>query len=132
MTKLIDPSYLAFPFRVGGAAQAPLTSRREQHVAEIIEQVLFTEPQERVFRPQFGAGVRALVFEPATASLAAGVRERLIASLTDALQGEVDPKSLDIAVDTDGERLFLTVGYRLAAFNRTVRQRFDLGGGALG
>ena len=62
MQHVNDPPYLAFPFRVekGG----PRLSSRSDHIREQIEQVLFTDPYERVFRPEFGAGVRALVFEP--------------------------------------------------------------------
>ncbi len=37
-----------------------------RHIREQIEQVLFTDPGERVFRPELGAGMRQLVFEPNT------------------------------------------------------------------
>lgn len=62
MQRLSDPSYLAFPFRIG--TDGAKTSTRARHVREQIEQVLFTNPKERVFRPDFGAGVRKLIFEP--------------------------------------------------------------------
>ena len=126
--RLVNPSFLAFPFRVDD--EGPRTSRREQHVAEIIEQVLFTEPRERVFRPHFGAGVRGLVFEPNSSALAAATRDRLAASLAEALLGEVDPRTNDIDVEAHGERLILAIGYKLAAFDRVERHRFDLTRGA--
>jgi len=65
--RLVDPPYLAFPFRVR-AGRAELADRA-RHVRDQIEQVLFTQAGERVFRPEFGAGVRALVFEPNSAAI---------------------------------------------------------------
>ena len=53
-------------------------------------------PGERVFRPEFGAGVQRLVFEPNNNALATVLTRRLQSSLQAALQGEVDPKSLHI------------------------------------
>jgi phage baseplate assembly protein W len=41
------------------------------HIRDLIEQVLFTSPGERVMRPDFGAGLLALVFEPNSSTLAA-------------------------------------------------------------
>lgn len=114
--KLPDVAYLAFPFRIeaGGAA----TSARVKHIREQITQILFTAPGERVFRPEFGAGIRQLVFEPNNQALAALLTRRLQAALQPALQGEVDPKTLrvDVAVNPDApERLEVDIGYTLAA-----------------
>jgi len=36
----------------------------ERHVVQLIKQVLFTNPGERVNRPDFGCGLRQLVFAP--------------------------------------------------------------------
>lgn len=62
MARLGTPACLAFPFRVGAAG--PAVSRGADYVREQIEQVLFTTPGERVFRSEFGAGVKTLTFEP--------------------------------------------------------------------
>ncbi len=113
MPKLSDPAYLAFPFRIG--ASGPATSARVEHVREQIEQVLFTDRGERVFRPEFGAGLRALVFEPNDSALWEIARKRLLASLAEALRGEVDPKTLEVSVDGEGEKLLVRIAYALAA-----------------
>ena len=95
--RLPPQSYMRFPFQIGpGGAE---TSAREAHVREQIEQVLLTIPRERVFRRDFGAGVRRLVFEPNVASIHAIAGNRLRSSLEEALRGEVDPKSLQIDVE---------------------------------
>src|SRR5215831_6403193 len=138
MPRLIDTTYLAFPLRVDSAG--PRTDGREAHVRGQIEQTLFTVPGERVFRPDFGAGVKRLVFEPFSDALAEVTRKRLAASLTDVLRGEVDPKTLTIDVNqpdsnqpgaaagADGE-LDITVSYKLATINQEESHTFTGGGG---
>lgn len=44
----------------------------EKHVVQLIKQVLFTSPGERINRPDFGCGLRRMIFAPnsdVTASL---------------------------------------------------------------
>ena len=100
-----------------------------------IEQVLFTAPGERVFRHEFGAGVKRLVFEPYSDALREMTRKRLMSALAEVLLGEVDPKTLDIEVSPGGNgtpgadgRLEITVSYRLATINRQEEHRFIVGG----
>jgi len=131
MRRLADPPYLAFPLRLDGSG--PALSDRSRHVREQIEQVLFTDPGERVFRPDFGAGIRSLIFEPNASPLWTITRKRLIASLAEALKGEVDPKSLAIDVTGEEEKVFVVINYTLATLGHTEEHRFELGsGGGLG
>lgn len=122
--RLIDPPYLAFPLRMG--ADAPALAPRAAHIRGQIEQVLFTLPRERVFRPEFGAGVKALVFEPNDTPLWQITKRRLLASLADALQGEVDPKSIDVQVDGDDAQLRIAISYTLATIGQRENQLFEL------
>ena len=69
---------MSFPFRIGKTGA--LTSNRAAHIREQIEQILFTTPGERVFRPEFGAGVRHLLFEPNNDVLSALLLRRLQAA----------------------------------------------------
>lgn len=95
----------------------------EQYIKQLIRQVLLTAPGERINRPEFGAGVRRLIFAPlssATASLAqATVFQALKAELDtlirveDVIAETVEPGRLDITVTyilrARGERRFLNV-----------------------
>ncbi len=94
---------------------------------EQIEQVLFTHPGERWFRPEFGVGIRALVFEPNGNALWELTKKRLLASLSEALQGEVNPASLDVSVTGDEEKLLVTIAYTLATINHTEKLEFAIG-----
>lgn len=122
---LPSPRYLAFPFRIG--ASGAVTAERSQHVRQQIEQVLFTNPGERVFRPEFGAGVQALVFEPNDSALATVTRKRLVSTLAEALKGEVDPRSLTVDVTSEEEKVFIVVGYALATLGHSERHQILIG-----
>lgn len=127
MSRLNQALYMKFPLTIGvdGAA----VSSRSLHVREQIEQVLFTDPGERWYRPDFGVGVRALIFEPNNPALWELTKKRLHASLSEALAGEVDPKTLSIDVQGEEEQLLITIGYTLAAINHAERQEFLIGSG---
>ncbi len=125
-SRLNNPDFMKFPFAVGEAGA--VTSNRREHVRERIEQVLFTAPGERWFRPEFGVGLRALVFEPNNPALWEVTKKRLLASLSDALTGEVDPSSLEVRVEGSGATLLITIAYRLATINHTEKLRFSLEG----
>ena len=127
-TQLNNADYMTFPLVIGTEG-AGKSSRRE-HVRELIEQVLFTDLRERWFRPEFGVGVRTLVFEPNNSVLWEVTKKRLLASLADALAGEVDASTLDIAVDGDGEKLLIVIAYTLATINHTEKLEFAVEGQA--
>ncbi len=125
-TQLNNPDSMKFPLEIGD--DGAVVSDRRKHIREQIEQVLFTNPGERWFRPEFGIGVRALVFEPNSSVLWEVAKKRLLASLTEALTGEVEPSSLDVKVEGDGAKLLITIAYTLAAINHTEKVEFAVEG----
>jgi phage baseplate assembly protein W len=64
---------IQFPVRIDGAfGHIRHETDYERYVAQLVRQVLLTAPGERPHRPDFGAGLRRMVFQPnddATASL---------------------------------------------------------------
>jgi len=126
MSILSAATYMKFPFEI--SQHGAVLSARREHVREQIEQVLFTIYGERWYRPEFGVGIRTLVFEPNNNALAELTKKRMLASLADALAGEVDPKTLSVEVVADEEKLIATITYTLAAINHTEQQKFVFGG----
>lgn len=63
-------SHLDFPYHIDSLGRTASTTDAD-HVRDLIEQVLLTTPGERVMRPDFGAGLLSLVFEPNSVTLAA-------------------------------------------------------------
>lgn len=129
MSKLNQPVYMDFPLQLG--REGAINSQRIPHIRDQIELVLFTDPGERWFRPEFGAGIRALVFEPNGSPLWQITKQRLQASLAEALAGEVAPRDLEISVSANAdfpEQLVIGIAYRLAALNHTELVEFDVAG----
>src|SRR5438105_3220432 len=65
--------FLAYPYRVNGLG-IPNTSDADNHLRELILQLLFTVPGERLNLPEFGVGVQRLVFEPNSDTLRTSVQ----------------------------------------------------------
>jgi len=80
----------AFPFRIDTLSQQTAQAGYAAHVDQMIRQLLLTDPGERVDLPQFGCGLRSLVFAPNSDALAATVKLRVIQGLTQWLAGIVN------------------------------------------
>jgi phage baseplate assembly protein W len=61
---------LDYPFHFDGRARTAAADDAG-HIRDMIEQVLFTQPGERVNRPDFGSGILQLLFSPASPEVAA-------------------------------------------------------------
>jgi len=97
-------------------------------VRQQIEQILFTNPGERWYRPDFGIGVKSLVFEPNNTALWQLVKQRLLATLAESLKADVLPASLTVDVRGDNEKLTILIGYQIAALQQSEKLEFTLGG----
>ena len=86
---------LDFPFHIGRRGGTALADERK-HVRDMIEQLIFTTPGERVNRPDFGSGVLQLVFAPNSPELAATVQFTLQAALQRWLGDVIEVRALDV------------------------------------
>src|SRR5688572_21478061 len=102
------PDFLDFPYSFDGHGRTAATGR-DDHVRDLVEQVLLTTPGERVMRPDFGSGLLAMVFEPGGAEVAAAARYLVQASLERELSDLITLAGVEIdAVDAG---LVVTVSY---------------------
>jgi uncharacterized protein len=62
---------VAFPYRIDGRGRSAVAPDDDAHVRDLLEQLLFTAPGERINRPDFGCGLMQLVFAPNSVELAA-------------------------------------------------------------
>jgi phage baseplate assembly protein W len=99
-----------FPYRLDAGGRTATTTE-DDHVRDLVMQVLFTEPGERVNRPDFGCGLKTLVFAPSSDVLATATQTLVKAALQRWLEDEVDVE--DVVVEPIEERLVVTVAYRL-------------------
>src|SRR5712691_3683679 len=94
-------SYLDFPFRIDGRGRSAETAE-DEHIRDMIFQVLFTNPGERVNRPDFGCGVKQLVFMPNSDALATVTQFLVQGSLQRWLDPVIQVESVEVeAVDSE-------------------------------
>ncbi len=62
-----------FPYTFSSQGRTAL-SDYERHIKDMIEQILFTSPGERVNRPDFGCGLLQAVFEPNSEEMSATIQ----------------------------------------------------------
>jgi phage baseplate assembly protein W len=72
--------YLDFPFTLDERGRSAVTDA-DDHIRDMIHLVLFTAPGERVNRPEFGCGVKQLVFAPLSDALTAATEQLIHGAL---------------------------------------------------
>ena len=118
---------IAFPYQLdptGHTTQVDLA----QHIADMIEQILFTSPGERVNRPTFGSGTAQLVFAPNSDVLATAQQNVIQASLQMWLSDLIRVQS--VSVLADDATLQITVVYTILQTQQQQTQQFVYGAAA--
>jgi phage baseplate assembly protein W len=95
---------LDFPYHFDARGLTAATTR-EDHIRDLIEQVLLTAPGERVMRPDFGSALLALVFEPNGTTLAATTQTLVQAALQQHLAGLIAVQAVDVRNDDGALRV---------------------------
>jgi len=108
----------AFPLHLDAQGRTA-TAGDDDHVREMIEQLLLTSPGERVNRPDFGSGLLALVFAPSGAELAAALEFTIRAALQRWLGDVIEVQSLEVASDDGTLRITVTYTVRRTGERRT-------------
>jgi len=84
-----------FPYHFDHRFRTASTDHAE-HVRDMIVQLLLTDPGERVNRPEFGGGLRQLVFAPNSPELAATLQFTVRAALQQWLGDLIEVRSLEV------------------------------------
>jgi phage baseplate assembly protein W len=113
---------VAYPFKVNGSGRTADVGGEDDHIHDLIEQVLFTSPGERVNRPDFGTGLMQFVFaagsDETTAALQFLVQGALQKWLGDLIELET------IQVTNEDATLSVVVNYRIIRTQQTVTAQF--------
>jgi len=89
-----------FPFHIDHRRRTASTTD-EDHVRDLIEQLLLTGPGERVNRPGFGGGLQQLVFAGNGPELAATVQFLVQGNLQQYLSDRIEVESVEVeAIDS--------------------------------
>jgi uncharacterized protein len=101
---------ITYPYQIDGrgrtAAAAP-----DEHIRQMIEQVLFTDPGERVNRPDFGAGVRQLLFAPGSDEMAAAAEFLIRGALQQWLGDLIQVEAVQVRAPAAEANLQIAIQY---------------------
>jgi phage baseplate assembly protein W len=111
-----------FPFRIDGRGRTAATDDAD-HIRDMIEQLLFTNPGERVNRPDFGSGLLQMVFQPNSVELAAALQFTLQAALQQTLGDRI--QLLGVAVTNKDSTLQVTVQYAMRGEQQVQTAQFS-------
>jgi len=101
-------TYLNFPFGLAPDGSVAAVDE-DDHIRERLEQILFTAPGERVMVPDFGCGVRDLVFAGNNDVLAAATEFKVARALQTYMGNQVLVTGVDVV--NDEEKLRIVINY---------------------
>jgi phage baseplate assembly protein W len=105
---------ISYPYQIDGRGRTA-SATDDDHIRQMIEQVLFTDPGERVNRPDFGAGVRQLLFAPGTDEMAAAAEFLIRGALQQWLGDLIQVETVQVRAPAAESSLQILIQY--------VRQR---------
>jgi phage baseplate assembly protein W len=113
---------IAYSFQVDGRGRVA-DALYEAHIRQMIEEVLFTNPGERVNRPDFGCGLQQLIFAPNSEQLVSAtqflIQGALETWLAEAIQVEA------VQVEADQSRLVITIQYVIRQTQQRQVSQFE-------
>ena len=115
---------LAFPFAIDSRGRSAEVAG-DGWIRSLIEQVLFTQPGERVNRPDFGCGLLQLAFAPNSDALAAALQMTVQGALQQWLGELIEVEA--VSVDNSDSRLLVQVQYVVRRDQQRQLASFDRG-----
>jgi phage baseplate assembly protein W len=105
----------SFPVQPDASGEETLAAN-EEDIRQAVRIILGTAQGERVMRPDFGAGLRALVFEPISTASKALVKHRVEEALI-AWEPRIDNIVANVTDEAVRGRLLIDIQYRVRATN---------------
>lgn len=118
-------THIDYPLHFDARGRTAATDA-DDHLRDLIEQVLFTVPGERVNRPTFGCGLLQLVFAPNGSELAAATQMLVQAALQQWLGDLIQTEAVE--VESVDATLRVTVQYVVRRTRTRQTATFDRGG----
>jgi uncharacterized protein len=114
-----------FPFHFDSRGRTA-SANDDDHIRQMIEQLLFTNAGERVNRPDFGSGLQQLIFAPNSSEVATALKFSLQANLQRWLGDLIELQALEVTSEETTLSIFVQYVVRrnnqqqVAQFTRTV------------
>ena len=112
-----------YPFQFDKNGKTKVVSNQVAHVSQLVEQVLFTIPGERINRPTFGTNINQLVFAPISDEIVTATQVLIQASLQKWLGDLITVNS--VQVTSKDSALLVEVRYLIKATQQAQVSRFS-------
>ena len=96
MSRATSRRDLAFPFRIAPGSSQGAEAAYPDHVEQLLRQLLLTSPGERVCLPEFGCGLRRLLFAPQSEALVASAKLQIRQAVDRWLSDQVALKDVEV------------------------------------
>lgn len=116
---------ISYPFRIDSRRRIAEAAEAD-HIRQMIEQLLFTAPGERVNRPTFGSSLLQLVFAPNSDELTTATQFLVQGSLQQWLGDLIQVEAVQI--DSEDSTLRVTVQYVIRRSQQRQIAQFERGG----
>jgi hypothetical protein len=116
-----------YPFHFDGHGRTAGTTG-DDHIRDLIEQVLFTSPGERVNRPDFGSGLMQLLFAPCSNEVATATQFLVQGALQQWLGDLIQVEA--VQVQSEDSTLQVLVQYTIRRTQQRQVAEFKRGGAA--
>jgi len=116
----------AFPFRTDPASGQAAQSPYGRHVDEMIRQILLTTPGERADLPEFGCGLRQLLFAPNSEALQATTRLMIEQALSRWLAGQIQVVNVTVTGGPGGDQSQLLVLVQYVLLETQSQQQTEI------
>ncbi len=113
-----------YPFHFDNRGRTASTSEGD-HIRDMIEQLLFTSPGERVNRPDLGSGIMQLIFAPNSEELASALQFSVQAAIDRWLGDIIEVRALDVT--SQDATLTVAITYAIRATGEVRQQTFTRG-----
>jgi phage baseplate assembly protein W len=124
---LENGKHLSFPFCIGKDGRAAETRSLEDHVHDELIQLILTNPGERIFEPEFGSGIRRLVFQSIDETTVGVAKATITQAISRWLGSRITLENL--SVTSEDNMIEVELKYRIAGTEDTRIMRFQRKGG---
>ena len=122
-TDYVDPARAflgvgwSFPVELDAKGSDVAVAAYEEDIRQSIRIILETTPGERVMRPDFGSGLKAMLFEPANYTTLALVKQRVEQALV-LWEPRIDVREVKVTINAAmRNRIDIDIGYEVRATN---------------
>jgi phage baseplate assembly protein W len=109
----------AFPFRIDPGSRQAQRTAYEAHVAQLVRQLLLTTPGERADLPEFGCGLRALIFAGSSDALSATTQLIVQQALERWLSGHLTVQTVEVTPEDSS--ILVRIVYTLVSARTSQR-----------